>query len=86
MPRPQTNETVFRVECFSMKMLNFQKYDVIIYDLSADFRILFGMWNSFVMSYPCAKFKHDMTINNGINCIFLLFVLCIFGQTTEVSV
>ena len=54
-------------------MLKFQKYDVIIYDIGADFRILFGVWNSFVMSYPCAKFQHDMTIDNGINCIFTVF-------------
>ena len=58
-------------------MLKFQKYDVIIYDVSADFRILFSIWNSFVMSYPCAKFKHDMTINNGINCTFLVS-FCVF--------
>ena len=36
-------------------MLTFQQYDVIIYDViiydvSADFEILFGMWNSFVLS------------------------------------
>ena len=68
-----------------MKMLKFKKYDVIIYDVSARFTLSFGMWNSFVMNYPCAKLKHDMTINKGINCIFSFFV-CIFGQTTEVSV
>ena len=31
-------------------MLKLQQYDVIVYDASADFRILFGMWNSFVIS------------------------------------
>ena len=68
----------FKVECFSTKMLKFQRYDVIIYDVSADFRILFGMWNSFVMSYPCAKFQHEMTINNRINCIFSVFCFVYF--------
>ena len=69
-----------KVECFSTKMLKFQQYDVINYEVSADFRILFGMWNGFVMSYPCAKFQHGMTINNGINRIFLFFVLCILDK------
>ena len=50
--------------------VKFRKYDVIIYDVSVDFEILFDMWNSLVMSYACAKFHHDITINNGINCIF----------------
>ena len=31
-------------------MIKFQQYEVIIYDVSADFQILFGMWNSFVLS------------------------------------
>ena len=31
-------------------MIKFQQYEVIIYDVSADFKILFGMWNSFVLS------------------------------------
>ena len=31
-------------------MLMFQQYDVIIFDVSADFEMLFGMWNSFVLS------------------------------------
>ena len=50
-----------------MKMLKFQQYDVIIYDVSADFGILFGMWNSIVLSHHCAKFHDDMTTDNGIN-------------------
>ena len=31
------------------------------------------------MSYPCGKFDHDMTINNGISCIFkvVLFSACL---------
>ena len=28
------------------------------------------MWNSLVMNYLCEKFHHDMTINNGICCVF----------------
>ena len=52
--------------------------DVIIYNFSADFRTLFGTWNSFAMSYRCAKFKHDMTNNNGINCIFPVFCFVYF--------
>ena len=53
--------------------LKFQKYDIIIYDISADFKILFGMWSSLVMSYHCAKFYHVMTITNGINCICFVY-------------
>ena len=52
-----------------MKLLESQQRDVIIYEARADFGILFSMWNSLIMSYPCAKFHHDITINNGINCI-----------------
>ena len=63
----------FQVECFTMKMFKFQQYDV-----TSDFIILFGMWNNFVISYPCAKFQHDMTINNGINYIFPGFCLVYF--------
>ena len=33
-----------------MKTLKFQQYDIIIYDVSADFSILFGAWNSLVVS------------------------------------
>ena len=65
-------------------MLKFQQYNVIIYDISADFRILFGMWNSYVMSYPCAKFQHDMTTGNGINCIFTVFCFVYFW-TNDIS-
>ena len=73
MCHPQINVIEpFKVECFLTKMLRFQQYAVIIYDVSADFRILFGMWNDFVMSYPCTKFQHDITIRNIINCIFLV--------------
>ena len=54
----------FKVECFSTKMLKFQHDDVIIYDVSRDFGTLFGMWNRLAMSYPCAKFHCDRTINN----------------------
>ena len=71
---PQTIEIKpFKVECFSTKTFKFRQYDVIIYDVSADFRILFRMWNSLVMSYPCAKFHRDMVIDNGINCIFHVY-------------
>ena len=31
-----------------MKSLKFQQHDVIIYDVSADFKTLFCMWDSFV--------------------------------------
>ena len=51
-----------------MKTHKFQQYDV-----SLDFGILFGTWKSIVMSYPCVNFYHDMTINKGINCIFMFF-------------
>ena len=74
---PQTTETQpFEFECFSKKTLRFQQHDLIIYDVSVDFGIFFGMWNSLVMSYFCAKFHHDPTIDNGINCIF--HVICVF--------
>ena len=70
MFHPQTIEIQpSKAECFSLKTLKFQPHDVIIYDVNADFGILFGMWNILVMSYPCAKFHNDMTINNRNNCI-----------------
>ena len=56
-----------------MKKLGFQQFD-----LGVDFRILFGMWNSLVMSYPCAKFHHDMIINYGITYIFHVFSFVYF--------
>ena len=59
-------------------MLKFQQYDVIIYDVRVDFEILFGMWKSFVISYPCTKFHNDITINDGITCIFHVFLFCVF--------
>ena len=44
MFHPQTTEIPpFKVECFSTKMLKFQQYNVIIYGVSANFEILFGM-------------------------------------------
>ena len=88
MFHPQTTEIQsFKVECSSTKTIKFQQYDVIIYDVSADFRILFGMWISIVMSYSCAKFHHDITIILKELIVFFMFlVLCIFGQPTEVSV
>ena len=48
-----------------------------------DFEILFVM-SCLVcrMSYPCPKFYHDMNINKGLT---FCFVLCTFGQMTEVS-
>ena len=68
MFNPQTTEIrLFKVERFLTKMLKFQQYHFIIYDISADFGILFGMWNSIVPNYPCAKFHYDMAIDNGIN-------------------
>ena len=48
-----------------MKTLKFQQYDVIVFDVSADFEILCGMWSSLVTSYPFAKFDHDMKISDG---------------------
>ena len=73
---PQTTEIQpFKVECFSTKMVKFQQYVVINYYVSADFLVLFAMWNSVVMSYPCVKFHHDMAIEIGYNlhlfCVFL---------------
>ena len=77
----------FKVQCFSTKMLQFQQYNVIFCDVSADFGISFRTYSGLAMSYPCVKFHHDMAIiNNGINCSFMYFVLCIFEQATEVSV
>ena len=74
----QTTEVQpFKVECFSTKMLRFQQYDVIIYDVSAYFEILFDMLNSLIMSYPCAKFYRDMTINIT---ELIAFVLCILDN------
>ena len=52
MFHPQTTEMQpSKVECFSTKALKFQQCDVIFYDVSADLGILFGVWNSLVMSY-----------------------------------
>ena len=60
MIHPQTTDVQsFKVEHFSTKVLKFQKYDVITYDVSVDLGILFVLLhNSLVMSYPCAKFHH----------------------------
>ena len=75
MFHPQTTDIQpFKRECFSTKTLKFQQYHVNIYDVTADFGILFGVWIGLVTSYPCAKFQYDMTINNGIYCVF--HVLC----------
>ena len=85
---PSTNcrGTVFQSWVLSTKTLKFHEYDVIIYDVSIDFVILLGKRNDLVISYPCAKFQKDMTIKNGISCIYHVFFVCIFGQTREVSV
>ena len=63
----------FIADCFSTKTLKFQQYDVIIYDASENFGILSGIWNTLVMRLSCAKFHHDVTINNGI--IFCVNIL-----------
>ena len=74
MFHPQTTEIKpFKAECFSTKTFKFQKYEGIIYDVSVDFRTLFGLWNFLAMSYPCEKFNHDMAINDGIDGIFHIF-------------
>ena len=88
MFHPQTTEIqLFKTECFSTKMLKFQQYDVIIYDVSVDFRGSFGMLNSLVMSYHCAKFQHDITVNDRITCIFhaFCFVYCVFFDKRQKS-
>ena len=61
-------------------MLKFQHDDVIIYDISRDFEIVFDLWNRLVMSYPYSKFNYDMTINNRDACIFHVFCF-IFRQS-----
>ena len=76
---PQTTEIQpFKVECFLTKTLKFQNNDVIIFDVSGDFGIFFGMWNRLVMSYLCAKFCCDSTLitRNAFSCTFF----CIFLQ------
>ena len=45
----------FKFECFSMKTLKFRQGDVIIYDVSEDFRILLGIWNSLVKGLPLCQ-------------------------------
>ena len=73
---PQTTEIQpFKVKCFSTKALKFQHDDVIIYDVSGDFGILFGMWNRLVMCYLCAKFYFDTTM---ITCNRCIFHVCFF--------
>ena len=64
-----------KVECFSTKTLNFQHNDVIIFDVSSDFRIFFGMWERIVMSYHCAKCCHDTTLITCNTCIFHVYFL-----------
>ena len=63
----------------SDEMLEFQHDDVIVYDISGDFKILFGICNRLLMSYPCTKLHHDTTINNGDT----MGVLCIFQQNNR---
>ena len=78
MFHPQATEIQsFKVECFSTKTLKFQRCDTIIYDVSVDFAI-FCMLISLVISYACVKFLDDMIINNGITCIFHVFLFCVF--------
>ena len=60
----------FKFECFSMKTLEFRQDDVIIYDVSEDFRILLGIWNRLVKGYLCAKFSCYRTIVICNTCIF----------------
>ena len=57
----------------STKMFKFQHDDVITYDLSGDFIILFSMCIILVVNYPCAKFPEIATINKGDTCIFHVF-------------
>ena len=79
---PQTNEIQsFKAEFFSTKMLEFQHNDVIIFDISGDFGIFFGMWNNLVMSYPCAKFCYLLHVIHAFSCIFFVF----FYKSTAVS-
>ena len=58
-----------------MKTLKFRPDDVIIYDVSGDFEILFSMWDRLVMSYvyTCAKFHCHPTI---ITCNTFIFHVC----------
>ena len=71
MFHPQTTEIQpSKFECFSTKMLKIQEYDGIIWHICADFRISFGMWNSIVLNYPCARFHTDMAINNRITHLY----------------
>ena len=69
----------FKFECFSTKTLKFQHDDVIIFDVSGDFGIFFGMWNRLVMSYLCAKFCCDTTLIACNTFIFHVY-FCIFPQ------
>ena len=75
----------FKVECLSTKTLKFQHDDVIISDVSEDFRIFFGMWNRFAMSYFCAKFCCDMTLIACNTCIFHVYFRIFSQQSIEVS-
>ena len=67
-----------------MQTLKFRQYDFIIYDVIADFGILFCMWNLLVMSYSRANIHHDIT--ELIEFFMFFFVLRIFGQMAEISV
>ena len=56
----QTTEILpLKVECFFTKMLRSQQYEVIIYDVSADFGYVLAVKNSIIMSFSCAKLHHD---------------------------
>ena len=72
-----------KLSAFRRKCYNFNSMTLLsICDFSADFRILFGMWNTSVMSYPCAKFKHDMAINN----LIIIFDFCfVYSWTNDKS-
>ena len=65
----------FKVECFSTKMLKFEHDDVIVFDVSGDFGIFFGMWNRLVMSYLCTKICCDTTLITCNTCIFNAYFL-----------
>ena len=77
---------IAQYEFFFIKTFHFQDNDVITYDISGVFRILFGLWNRLVMRYLCGKFHcHAIIINMYVIIAFFMYVFVFFQKSTAVS-
>ena len=66
-----------------MKTLKFQHDDVIICDVSGDFRILCGMWNKLVMSFLFRKISLSYDRYLHVIHAFFMYVFCNFSTSGQ---